>query len=88
MVSGMALTIVGVIVTAEVGSGKNALDHHDTPFPLPLILLLVFFGLGVFLLLFWSHKTGQFREMEGVKERMLERELSFLDERGEDDPDG
>ena len=76
--SGAALVIIGAIVTAEREEGGAAIDHHDRLFSLPLILLLVFFGLGVFLLLFWSYRTGQFKEMEGVKHRMLERELDFL----------
>ncbi len=74
--SGAALIIIGAIITAEREEGGAAIDHRL--FSLPLILLLVFFGLGVFLLLFWAYRTGQFKEMEGVKHRMLERELGFL----------
>jgi nitrogen fixation-related uncharacterized protein len=92
--AGIALAVVGVMVTSQPEINAAEASHRYAPsFPLPLVLLLVFFGLGVSLLLLWSHRTGQFKEMEGVKQRMLERELSFLyddaetedEELGEDD---
>jgi len=76
LISGVIVVVAGAILTAEEGGA--ALDHHDRALSLPLMALLASLGLGVFLLFFWAYKTGQFREVEEVKQRMLEREITFL----------